>query len=137
MSTLVYKMTHPGDPDPDLGCWGVPECDCMGSVREWDYDSVIGIAGRTWTGRVGEIVWVGIGPHWTTVERLVAGQVTFDHFRYFEEGEQMLDEIAPHLAARMENVRRMLHGFTNIEEEEIDDVLDLARDAPASPLLVA
>jgi hypothetical protein len=137
MATLVYKMTHSGDPNPDEGCWGVPGCDCMGTVREWDYDSVIGIAGRTWTGRAGEIVWVGIGPHWTAVEGLVAGQVTFDQFRYFEEGEQMLDDIAPNLAARMENVRRMLYGFTEIEEQEIEDILELAMNAPPSPQLVA
>jgi hypothetical protein len=87
-------------------------------------------------GRAGEIVWVGIGPHWTALAGLVAAQVTFDHFRYFEEGEQMLDEIAPNLAARMENVRHMLRGFTEIEEEEIEGILELAMDSPPSPLLV-
>jgi hypothetical protein len=108
----------------------------MGPVRDWDYDSVIGIAGRTWTGRAGEIVWVGIGPHRTAVAGLVASQVTFDHFRYFEDGEQVLADIAPNLAARMENARRMLTGFTELEEQEIEGILELAENAPPSPLLV-
>jgi hypothetical protein len=136
MATLVYKMTHSGDPDPALGCWGVPPCDCMGRVRDLPFAAVIAFAGRTWTGRAGEIVWVGIGPHREAVEELVASQVTFDHFRYFEAGEQMLDEIAAHLAARVENVRYMLYGFTDEEEAEIEGILQLALDAPPSALLV-
>ena len=44
MVTLVYKMTHKGDPDPDLGHWGVE--DCMGRVRGFKFDAVIGIGGR-------------------------------------------------------------------------------------------
>jgi hypothetical protein len=64
MATLVYKMTHRGDPDSDLGFWGVE--DCMGQVRSYGFDAVIGIGGRSWwtnqTSRTGEIVWIGLGP---------------------------------------------------------------------------
>ena len=45
MATLVYKMTHKGDPDSELGFWGVE--DCMGQVRGYGFDAVIGIGGMT------------------------------------------------------------------------------------------
>src|SRR5437588_10071527 len=64
MATLVYKMTHKGDPNPELGWWGV--ADCMGQVRGFAFDAVIGIGGRSWwtnqTSRVGELVWIGLDP---------------------------------------------------------------------------
>jgi hypothetical protein len=42
MRTLIYKRTHPGDPDT-TGRFGV--CDCMGRVRTWDFEAVIGVGG--------------------------------------------------------------------------------------------
>jgi hypothetical protein len=42
MRTLIFKRTHNGD--PDSGLWGVK--DCMGSVRCWEYEAVIGIGGK-------------------------------------------------------------------------------------------
>ena len=60
---LVYKRTHTGDPNPD----GVFGCnDCMGIVRNSDYDAVIGIgvqhpdSGHDISCKV---TWVGVGPH--------------------------------------------------------------------------
>ena len=35
MRTLIYKRTHPGDPDVD-GLFGIH--DCMGQVRAWSFD---------------------------------------------------------------------------------------------------
>jgi hypothetical protein len=43
MRTLIYKRTHTGDPDPETGVFG--NNDCMGEVRCWDFDAVIGIGG--------------------------------------------------------------------------------------------
>src|SRR4051812_45820013 len=43
MRTLVYKRTHSGDPDPKMGVFG--NHDCMGEVRAWPFDAVIGIGG--------------------------------------------------------------------------------------------
>jgi hypothetical protein len=39
---LIYKRTHPRDPDVDgrFGCE-----DCMGAVRSRSYDAVIGVGG--------------------------------------------------------------------------------------------
>ena len=42
MRTLIYKRTHPGDPD-EKGRFGI--CDCMGRVRAWDFEAVIGVGG--------------------------------------------------------------------------------------------
>src|SRR5215471_4955428 len=99
MATLVYKMTHKGDPDSDLGLWGVE--DCMGQVRGFGFDAVIGIGGRSWwrnqTSRTGEVVWIGIGPE--IVDQARRGPVLrFAHFRYFRESELVLKAIAPNLA---------------------------------------
>ena len=43
MRTLIYKRTHSGDPDPESGVFG--NNDCMGRVKGWQYDAVIGIGG--------------------------------------------------------------------------------------------
>jgi hypothetical protein len=42
MRTLIYKRTHHGDPDP-AGRFGIH--DCMGRVRTWSLEAVIGVGG--------------------------------------------------------------------------------------------
>lgn len=42
MRTLIYKRTHPGDPD-ETGRFGIH--DCMGKVRSWQFDAVVGEGG--------------------------------------------------------------------------------------------
>jgi hypothetical protein len=136
MATLVYKMTHSGDPDSYLGCWGVS--DCMGQVRGYAFNAVIGIGGRSWwtnqTGRAGELVWIGLDP-----QEIPGGKrgpkLTFAQFRYFQEGEQVLSEIAPKLARAMRNRRFMLYGFSPGQEREIKTILKLALRAGPSALL--
>ena len=65
MRTLIYKRTHSGDPDPVAGVFG--NHDCMGSVKGWDFDAVIGIGGigpEPKRNRIaGKLTWIGIGPH--------------------------------------------------------------------------
>lgn len=63
MRVLVYRRTHRGDPDNinrEFGYW-----DCMGQVRDWQYDAVIGIGGvKPWPGDEAiqkRLTWVGIG----------------------------------------------------------------------------
>jgi hypothetical protein len=113
----------------------------MGQVRGYPYDSVIGIGGRSWwtnqTRRVGEIIWIGIGPHWTWVEDKRGPEVTFDHFRSFPEGELMLSDIAPNLDKSMYKRRFKLTGFSTVEAQEIERILDMAIDHGASALLTA
>lgn len=137
MATLVYKMTHSGDPDPDLGCWGIS--DCMGQVRGYDFEAVIGVGGRSWwtnqPNRVGELIWIGLDP-----QEIPGGKrgpnLSFAHFRYFREGELVLSEIAPKLDRAMRNRRFMLYGFDPGQEREIKMILKLAKKAEPSALLL-
>ena len=39
MRTLIYKRTHPGDPGPE-GQFGIHGC--MGQVRTWGFEAVVG-----------------------------------------------------------------------------------------------
>src|SRR5262249_54001126 len=63
MRTLIYKRTHHGDPDPETGEFGCN--DCMGTVRCWKFDAVIGIGGigaePKRYGIAGKLTWIGIG----------------------------------------------------------------------------
>ena len=50
MRILIYKRTHTGDPDPERGIFGEgPDddevTDCMGKVRGYGFDAVIGVGG--------------------------------------------------------------------------------------------
>jgi len=64
MKILIYRRTHTGDPDVETHRFGIH--DCMGKVRDWDYDAVIGIGGaHPDPGHEGikkKITWVGITP---------------------------------------------------------------------------
>lgn len=137
MATLVYKMTHKGDPDCDLGLWGIE--DCMGQVRWFDFDAVIGIGGRSWwtnqTCRTGEIVWIGLDPQKIAVRGKRGPIVRFAHFLYFQEGEMMFSKIAPKLNKSMYMCRFRLYGFSQTEEKEIETIRKLAIKAGPSSLL--
>jgi len=80
MTTLIYKRTHSGDPDPKRGVFG--NHDCMGCIRAWPFDAVIGIGGlgseATANGLAGKLTWVGLGAHKTGDPRYPI--VTFEHF---------------------------------------------------------
>src|SRR5438105_13078156 len=114
MDTLVYKMTHKGDPDPEFGFWGVE--DCMGQIRGYDFDAVIAIGGRSWwadqTGRTGEIVWIGLNPQVMAVKGKRGPLIRFAHFRYFREGDLMLRTIAPNLSKAMHRRRFRIYNFS-------------------------
>ena len=61
---LIYKRTHTGDPNTD----GVFGCsDCVGRVREYGFDAVIGIGGISvmpqLQGIGGKVNWIGLGAH--------------------------------------------------------------------------
>lgn len=136
---LVYKRTHEGDPGPD-GCFGV--YDCMGKVRDRDYDAVIGVGGiggeAKAHGIAGTVNWIGIGPHKRQVDGKRGSEVTFDRFVYLGGDGPDLKSIAPTLAQRMydRNVRSILDGLTARERTEALKILALADDAPPSPSLV-
>jgi hypothetical protein len=137
MRTLIYKRTHKGDPDRK-GRFGIN--DCMGSVRSWDFDAVIGVGGigseaRT-EGIAGVVNWIGVGSR----KGLTVGRgplVTFDHFVRFEEKGQDFRVIAPTLAGRMYSTHapRFLFNddFNEAEQAEIDRLLETGKTMHLSP----
>jgi hypothetical protein len=135
MRTLIYKRTHRGDPNVD-GQFGI--YDCMGQVRAWSFDAVIGVGGMGAEPRShgldGKVNWIGIGPH----KRASAGKrgpiVTFDHFWFRGADGPNFEKLAPQLAHRIysRNVRVLMHGLSAAEQREVDSLLKLAKDAPPS-----
>jgi hypothetical protein len=135
MTTLIYKRTHSGDPDPSTGVFGC--ADCMGIVRGWSYDAVVGVGGigkeARENGIAGLLTWIGIGAHKSgDLQRPI---VTFDHFLHYGEDGDQLEEIAPNLARRIyaKNVRVIKDGsLTDAERRELAAILKRARKAPPS-----
>ena len=135
MRVLVYKRTHPDDPDAN-GCFGAQ--DCMGMIRARRFDAVIGVGGLGQEPRshliAGKINWIGIGPRrgeWYRRGPLV----TFAQFRDFGTEGESFRARAPHLASRMYG-RRMRHvmtdSMTEAEQREVRSLLALADGAPPS-----
>src|ERR1035438_7944852 len=100
LNTLIYKRTHTGDPDKS-GIFGIH--DCMGRVRSWPFDAVIGVGGKSpdpgSEDIAGRINWVGIGPTRKVQPRSNSRGpvVTFDHFVFLEETGPYLEQFAPNL----------------------------------------
>jgi hypothetical protein len=139
MRTLIYKRVHTGDPDPETGVFG--NRDCMGSVRERQFDAVIGIGGigqepRSF-GIDGKLNWIGIGPIYDGRARR-GPRLRFRHFRDFGQGGPLMREKYPALAARMYDkkyVRSIMHSPSAAEgplDWEVKKVLRLAEAAPRS-----
>ena len=134
MRTLVYKRTHTGDPDRG-GRFGIHGC--MGRVRAWSFDAVVGIGGMgsepSRYGIDGRVTWIGIGPRTGPARDPRGPLVTFDHFILFDERGPLLHEHAPRLAAHMYGGRvRILINASAGEAKEIARLLRLARNAPPS-----
>lgn len=135
MRTLIYKRTHTGDPDRN-GWFGI--YDCMGHVRSWEFDAVIGVGGigaePTSHGIDGRVTWIGIGAHKIPAEGGRGPLVTFDHFILFEAIGPSLQLHAPLLARRMyeHNVRVLLRDLNAGEQREVAKLLRLARKADPS-----
>lgn len=140
MRVLVYKRTHNGDPDAK-GCFGA--YDCMGTVRDREFDAVIGVGGIGSEARTNDIDglvnWIGIGPHKQYVPGKRGPEVLFDHFLYFGTDAPDFRELAPQLAGRMyrDNVRSILDGMSEAEQKEAERIVRLAEGEPPSPGLRA
>jgi hypothetical protein len=137
MRTLIYKRTHHGDPDM-TGRFGIH--DCMGRVRTWDFEAVIGVGGLGPEARShgldGKVNWIGIGPH----KQAVAGKrgpiVSFDHFVFYGSDGPDFEHLAPLLAERIysKNVRVLMKKLSPSEQEEVDKILLWAKNAPRSSI---
>jgi hypothetical protein len=136
--TLIYKRTHPGDPN-SRGHFGCD--DCMGHVRSWHFDAVIGVGGIGAESSSNDldykVNWVGIGPQKRPHPSGRGPLVAFDHFVLFEDRGPKLASFAPRLARRLfqNNVRVLLHDVDAREKREINRILKLASSAgPSAPI---
>lgn len=134
MKILIYKRTHRGDPD-ERGIFGVN--DCMGRVRNWEYDAVIGIGGKSpWKDDKDikyKVNWVGIAPkkvqsHWARGYCIV-----FSHFALFEDKGKNIKTNYPKLFKYMyDNGKRLEMSFPVNVLREVEQILELALDSPPS-----
>src|SRR6266481_925955 len=137
MRILTYKRTHIGDPD-ERGRFGI--YDCMGSVRDYEYDAVIGIGGlgsepKTF-GIDRKINWVGIKPTKRRSRNFRGGVVRFEYFRRWESQGPLLETLAPLLAKRMyaKGARLLLTGYTADEQAEAERILAWSKRQSAPTL---
>ncbi len=101
MRVFIYKRTHPGDPREE-GIFGIE--DCMGCKREYDFDAVIGIGGRTCTraafkGIRLKINWAGTDPKALTLNgrHCRANALVFKRFKLYEEHGALIEKEYPYL----------------------------------------
>ena len=119
MRILTYKRTHIGDPDA-AGHFGIN--DCMGRVRNWSFDAVIGVGGYGREpqsyGIEGRVNWVGLNPTWQPHPEGYGLIVTFEFFALLEAKGPLLIGVAPSLARRMYEKRaRVLFKSYSPEEK--------------------
>lgn len=129
---LIYKRTHTGDPDKN-GIFGINNC--MGSVRDWEFDAVIGVGGISpWKGSediAKKINWIGIGANKNKVERYENSVVAFEEFYLFEEKGILLEDIAPNLANYIfsNNIRIVKSTSLNEKQKlEVKDILEITKN---------
>lgn len=130
MRILTYKRTHVGDPD-NFGRFGTN--DCMGRVRGYRYDAVIGVGGIGPEAKshniARKITWVGVGP-----KRKYGGSnrraaiIEFEHFVLFDHAGPLLSSRAPNLAEKIYSGRRyILDAYSDTEKLEATPIIDWAR----------
>ncbi len=137
MHTLIYKRTHKGDPDKS-GTFGIH--DCMGRVRNCNFDSVIGVGvKKPWSGHEDialKINWIGLGA--TRNRKFKRGYlITFKHFCLFEERGHDFKKWAPKLFKHMfvdKMVRFVLSSSISDDniQKEIAKILRIAEKYPKS-----
>jgi len=148
---LVYRRNHKGDPNED-GIFGIN--DCMGSVRDWEYDAVIGIGGSApWDVREGlayKINWIGIGPNkrsatskdcermrwdYPKFKEFRGKLVTFDRFLILNGNGPLVKSDAQKLHDYMfvdGRIPRAAKNFPDDIYSELLSILKLADDASPS-----
>lgn len=126
MKILTYKRTHTGDPDTK-GRFGINNC--MGQVRNYDFDAVIGIGGIGNEAKSydidGKVNWVGFNPKKTNHPNGCGLLVEFEKFVLFESHGPLLNNLAPLLAKRMYQgkVRYLISGYSLEEHAEAESII--------------
>ena len=137
MRILTYKRTHIGDPDKS-GRFGIN--DCMGKVRDFRYDAVIGVGGTGYEPRSygidRKINWVGICPkRRSCVQGYRAGVIEFEHFVLLDSDGPLLQSLAPNLAGKIYCGRRyILDSYSEVERAEAIAIIEWARNISASTM---
>jgi hypothetical protein len=136
MRVLIYKRTHRGDPDRQ-GLFGNE--DCMGRVRNWDFDAVIGIGGKSsWKDHEGireKINWIGLGPKKVPSPDRRGDCVVFEHFALYEDDGVNIKTVYPKLYEFMYGNRKRFAMPLQLEEavyEEVLLILNSISDEPKS-----
>jgi hypothetical protein len=137
MKILIYKRTHKQDPDIN-GIFGCQ--DCMGQVRNWDYDAVIGIGGSNpWKEDAGiryKINWIGLEPKRINPHpNRGINQVVFKHFELYEEKGESIKDNYPNLFEYMYKCRKRFDMSSNLPKDVFDEIkmiLDSIKDSPSS-----
>ncbi len=130
MRILTYKRTHIGDPNPE-GTFGINNC--MGRIRDYEYDAVIGVGGigaepKSY-GIDGKITWVGIHPTKSKGINKNGVEVKFKHFILLEEYGPLLIKHAPLLAKRLYGggARVLVSGYSPEEYSEAIEILEWSK----------
>ena len=139
---LVYKRTHVGDPN-GKGEFGVN--DCMGEIRDYDFDAVIGVGGLgnepCSYGIDRKINWVGIKPtRMNGSEAHRADILKFEKFVLLESSGPIFEAMAPLLAKRLyqDGARFVFTSMTGKEREEARNILAFCLSLPSvEPLHVS
>ncbi|MBS5020563.1 MAG: hypothetical protein KHZ60_10930 [Alistipes sp.] len=136
MRVLIYKRTHKGDPN-ETGIFGIQ--DCMGRIRNWNYDAVIGIGGESaWRDDIGikyKINWIGLQPKRISAPKKRGDLIVFAHFKLYEETGINIEDHYPHLFEYLYSTKKRFNISSNLPEDvlkEVIEILDTIKDSPAS-----
>jgi hypothetical protein len=137
LNVLIYKRTHRGDPGTD-GIFGIH--DCMGRVRDRDYNAVIGVGGiRPWSGEEDikcKVNWIGIAPTKHSSNNKRGSLVTFEKYLLLDEKGPSLQNFAPNLYKYMyvDAHRRLIMSASLpwVLQKEIRGILRLVKNSPPS-----
>lgn len=136
MKVLIYKRTHKGDPDIE-GIFG--NQDCMGRIRNWNYDAVIGIGGNApWKEDVDikhKINWIGLEPKKIKSPKKRGDNVVFSSFGLYEEEGLNIKDHFPYLFKYMYGNRKRFDMSSDLPKdvfEEVKLILDSIKDNPPS-----
>lgn len=128
MKILIYKRTHKGDPD-ERGIFGIN--DCMGRIRDYDYDAVIGIGGKApWNDDQDikyKVNWVGLEPKWINAEGKRADCVVFSHFELYEEKGMDIEENFPNLFRYMYDTQKRFEISSELPGDVLEEVQQILK----------
>ena len=136
MKVLIYKRTHKGDSDKS-GVFGIQ--DCMGQIRDWDYDAVIGIGGKVPWKKYSDIKykinWIGINPRRIESNSKRGSYVVFEHYDLQEGKGRNIKTEFPNLFDYMFSSRNRFKMPAELPPhvfEEVNELLNSAKKFPPS-----